>query len=311
MTALLQTLFGGFNQGLIWGLFALGVYISFRILDFPDLTVEGSITIGASIMAVFITKTEVSLILACIIASFVGALAGLITALLNTKLKIPPILSGILVMIGLYSINIRVMNGPNLSILRLGSLITFFTSRGVEYNVATLIVGISFVAVTVGILYWFFGTEIGCAIRATGDNENMCRAQGINTDTTKIIALMISNALVALSGALVCQQQSYSNVTMGSGSIVIGLASVVIGEAFTGQKFPFWLKLSFIVLGSIIYRLIISLVIYFNFMEPSDLKLLTAVIVIIALSVPKLKKNGLFVKLGKRLSVKGKNNVSD
>ncbi len=311
MTALLQTLFGGFNQGLIWGLFALGVYISFRILDFPDLTVEGSITLGASIMTVFIVHTEISLILACIIASFVGAIAGFITGLLNTKLKIPPILSGILVMIGLYSINIRIMQGPNLSILRLGSLITFFTNRGVEYNLATFIVGIIFVTVTVGVLYWFFGTEIGCAIRATGDNENMCRAQGINTDNTKIIALMISNALVALSGALIAQQQSYSNVTMGSGSIVIGLASVVIGEAFTGQKFPFWLKLSFIVLGSVVYRLIISLVIYFNFMDPSDLKLLTAIIVVIALSVPNLKKSNFFVNLNKRLSIKGKKNVSN
>ncbi len=306
MTALAQTLFGGFNQGLIWGLFALGVYISFRILDFPDLTVEGSITLGASVMAVFIARTEASLLIGCLVSILLGATAGLVTGLLNTKLKIPPILSGILVMIGLYSINIRVMKGPNLPFLRKETFISFLMGLGLDYYMAVFVMAIFFVAIAIGALYWFFGTEIGCAIRATGDNENMCRAQGINTNTTKILALMLSNALVALAGALVAQQQSSSNVTMGSGAIVIGLASVVIGEAFTGQKFPFWLKLAFIVLGSVVYRIIISLVIFFNFMDPSDLKLLTAIIVIIALSVPNLKKSNSFAILSKSIYKKGK-----
>lgn len=294
MAVLLQTLFGGVNQGILWGLFALGVFISYRILDFPDLTVEGSFTLGASLMALLIAKSGVDLIACCALSLFAGALSGLVTGLLNTKLKIPPILAGILVMIGLYSINIRIMGAANLSILRMDTLISFFTDRGIKYNTSIFIVGIVFISLAVAALYWFFGTEIGSAIRATGDNEKMCRALGINTDNTKILALMISNGLVALSGALVAQQQSSSNVTMGAGSIVIGLASVIIGEAFMGQKFPFWLKLIFIVLGSVVYRLIITLVIYFNFMEPSDLKLLTALLVVAALSLPGFKKAGFF-----------------
>ncbi len=290
MAALIHTLFAGANQGMLWGLFALGVFISFRILNFPDLTVEGSFTLGASVMAVFIAKTALGLVTACVLSLMIGALAGLATGLLNTKLKIPPILAGILVMIGLYSINIRIMGGANLSLLRKDTLISFFMDKGIAYNFSIFIIAILFTSIAVAALYWFFGTEIGCAIRATGDNEKMCRAQGINTDNTKILALMISNALVALCGALVAQHQANSNATMGSGSIVIGLASVIIGEAFTGQKFPFWLKLTFIVLGSVVYRLIISLVLLFNFLEASDIKLLTALIVIIALGIPHLKK---------------------
>jgi putative ABC transport system permease protein len=176
------------------------------------------------------------------------------------------------------------------SLLRMNTFITYFQDMfHVSRMYATTILGVLIVAVTIALLYWFFGTEKGSAIRATGNNEKMCRALGINTDNTKILALMISNGLIALSGAVYAQSQSYGDVNMGLGAIVIGLASVIIGEAFMSQKFPFWLKLSFIVLGSVIYRVVVTIVININIFEASDLKLLTAILVVIALALPKLK----------------------
>lgn len=289
LQSILNTILGGANQGLLWALLALGVFITFRILNFADLTTEGSFALGASVAATLIAN-GLEPVLASIIAFVAGALAGLCTGVLNTKLKIPPILAGILTMIGLYSINIRIMGGTsNVSLLRTTTVITYFEKLfNVNRDFATLILGVLVAGIVIAALYWFFGTEIGSAIRATGNNEHMCRALGVNTDNTKILALMIANGLVGLSGALVAQQQNFSDVNMGIGAIVIGLASIIIGEAFTGKKFPFWLKMIFIVLGSIIYRILVALIIYVNILEPYDIKLLTAILVILALALPKI-----------------------
>ena len=289
MAQLLQSILGGANQGLLWALLALGVFISFRILNFADLTAEGSFALGGAVVASLITK-GLEPALSSLIAFLAGTLAGLCTGILNTKLKIPAILSGILTMIGLYSINIRIMGTSNTSLLRLTTVITYFENLfKIPKIYATLILGVLVVGIIIAVLYWFFGTEVGSAIRATGDNENMCRALGINTDNTKILALMIANGLIALSGAMVAQQQTFSDVNMGIGAIVIGLASIIIGETFMSQKFPFWAKMIFIVLGSVIYRILIAIIIYANILEPYDIKLLTAVLVIIALALPKIK----------------------
>lgn len=289
MIAFLKTLLDGGNQGLLWALLALGVFITFRILDFADLTAEGSFTMGGAV-AITMIHMGVPALLGTLIAIVAGSLAGLCTALLNTKLKIPPILAGILTMIALYSINIRIMgNRTNIAIPYKGTVINFFESLGMPLTYSTLIAGLIAAAVTIAGLYWFFGTETGSAIRATGNNPRMCRAQGINTDTTKIIALMLSNAIIAFSGAMVAQQQGSGDINMGIGAIVIGLASVIIGEAFFSAKFSFWAKLAFVVLGSVIYRLIITIIISADIISTNDLKLLTAVIVVFALSLPMIK----------------------
>ena len=296
---ILDSLLSGAGQGLQWAILALGVYISFRLLDFPDLTCEGSFTCGGATAAALIVA-GVNPWLATLGAIFAGALAGMVTGLLNTKLKIPGILAGILTQIALYSVNLRIMCSPNLPLLRKTTVITdtqslirtvCFWNDGMT-NVkmyADLLLGIVVALGVVGLMYWYFGTQSGSAIRATGDNEKMCRAQGINTDNTKLLGLMISNALIAFGGALVAQSQSNADAQMGIGSIVIGLASVIIGEAFFGKSRSFFVKLLGIVAGSVLYRIIITLVLSAQLMEASDLKLLTAVMVVIALSLPLLK----------------------
>lgn len=289
MSSFLQSILGGANQGLLWALLALGVFITYRILDFADLTTEGSFALGGA-TAVTLIAAGVEPVLSTLIAFLIGTIAGLCTGVLHTKLRIPPILAGILTMIALYSINIRIMGAPNKNLLRISTVITYFENLlGVSKMFATTILGLLVVGIVIALMYWFFGTEKGSAIRATGNNEKMCRALGINTDNTKILALMISNGLIALSGAMIAQQQSYADVNMGIGAIVIGLASVIIGEAFMSQKFPFWLKLCFIALGSVIYRILVTIVITANILEASDMKLLTAVIVVLALALPKIK----------------------
>lgn len=290
MISFLQSMLAGANQGLLWALLALGVFISFRILDFADLTAEGSFALGGAVVATLLSKGAEP-VLATLIAFLSGTIAGLCTGVLHTKLKIPPILAGILTMISLYSINIRIMGKSNVPLLRITTILTYFQDLfGIDKIYATPILGGVVLTIVIAITYWFFGTELGSSLRATGNNERMCRAQGINTNNTKILGLMISNGLIALSGSLVAQQQGYGDVNMGIGAIIIGLASVIIGETFTNQKFPFWLKLVFIVLGSVIYRLLITIVINTNIFESSDLKLLTAIIVIIALALPNIKK---------------------
>lgn len=281
---------GAISQGVLWGLMTLGVYITFKILDLPDMTVDGSFALGGAVSAIMIIK-GVNPWLALIPAMLAGIVAGAVTGILHTKIKIPGILAGILSMIALYSINVRIMGQANTSLL---GEATILTTLGNVFNGSTnnlsLIIGIIVSVIVISILYWFFGTEVGSTIRATGNNEYMVRALGANTDTMKIIGLMLSNALVALSGAFVAQTQGYADVGMGQGTIVIGLASIIIGEVIFGNRFNFAYKLVSVIGGSIIYRIIIAVVLQLG-MESTDLKLLTAVIVAIALAIPVIKQN--------------------
>ena len=313
-----QTLLTGIDQGLLWAIMAIGVYISYRILDFADLTVEGSFASGGATAAIVMTLCEDFIakgtgqgifisIVAMLIAMIVGALAGLVTGLLNTKLKIAPILSGILTMTALYSVNMFIMglkNGKGSALATLAmsdtlfNLVEKFMPIGKSWIV--FIVGFIIVAIVVGILYWFFGTEAGSAMRATGNNEKMAMAQGINTQSSKIIGLMLSNAFVALSGALVAFQSSNASNTMGVGSIVAGLAAIIIGESIISGKFPFWARLLSVVLGSVIYRVIISYI-YLTGINTDYVKILTSALVIVFLSIPLIKE-----KVGKT-SRNGKN----
>ena len=275
-------------QGLLWGILALGVYITYRVLDLADLTVEGSYPLGAAVAVSFIAGGG-SPVIAVVLAFLAGSVAGIVTGLLHTKLKIPALLAGILTMIGLYSINLRVMgNKSNVSILRMDTIYTFFGNMGFNKNESILICGLIFVAVIIVFLYWFFGTEIGAAIRATGCNKQMIRAQGIDTDVTIILGLLISNGMVSMAGALIGQSQGFADAGMGTGTIVIGLASVIIGEVLFGTRnFMNWLLA--VVGGSIVYRIVIAFVLKLG-MNQNDMKLFTAIIVVIALAMPLLKE---------------------
>lgn len=286
LQSLLTIVTGAISLGLLWAVMTIGVYITYRILDIADLTVEGSITMGASIAAQAITLGA-DPYAAALLALLGGMAAGLSTGLLHTKLKIPALLSGILTMIALYSINLHIMGKANISLLRMNTVYTAFEKAGLSGNNAVIVLGLIIVSAIVAILYWFFGTEIGCAIRATGNNPDMVRAQGINTNTMKIIGLVLSNGLVALSGALIAQSQSYSDVQMGTGAIVIGLASVIIGEVLFGKR-NFLSRLVSLVLGAITYRIIIALVLKLG-MPANDLKLFTAITVAVALALPVIK----------------------
>lgn len=288
---------GAVSQGVLWGIMALGVYITFKILDFADMTVDGSFALGGCVCALLVVR-GMNPLLAVFVATAAGSIAGLVTGFLTTKFKIPGILAGILVQLALYSINLHVLGGPNQPLTRVHTTIMdwinkcFKLSEFFPYSatsVSSLITGIIFAGAVIAVLYWFFGTEIGSSIRSTGDNAAMSRAQGINTDSMQILALMIANALVAMSGSLVMQQQRFGDVSMGIGTIVIGLASIIIGEVIFGKRFGFWWSLLSVVFGSVIYRLIIAVVLQLG-MKTQDLKLLSAVVVAIALSVPVLKQ---------------------
>ncbi len=275
------------GQGLLWSLLAIGVFITFRVLDIADLTVEGSFPLGAAVAATLLVS-EASPIVAILGAALAGMVAGIITGLLHTKLKIPALLAGILTMIGLYSVNLRVMGKANLSLLRVDTIYTGLGDMGMSATVAAFTVGLVTTIAICAILYWFFGTEIGVAIRATGCNPQMIRAQGVNTDTMIVIGLLISNAFVAMAGALIAQNNGFADVGMGVGTIVIGLASVIIGEVLFGTR-SFSNSLLSMVLGSIVYRIVIAVVLYLG-MPPNDLKIFTAVLVAIALSLPLVKQ---------------------
>ena len=280
-----QILLGAVSLGLLWSIMTLGVYISYRILDVADLSVEGSITLGAAITAGMITAGGDPL-LALLIAFLGGMGAGLVTGLLHTKLGIPALLSGILTMIALYSVNLRVMGVSNVSLLRMPTVYTHVADLlGLNKTLAVMVVGGALAFALVFLLYWFFGTEIGSAIRATGNNPHMVRAQGVNTDTAIILGLMLANGLVALSGGLIAQSQNYADVQMGVGSIVIGLASLIIGEVLFGRH-GFKSRLLSMVFGAITYRIIIALVLRLG-MPADDLKLFTAITVALALSLPR------------------------
>jgi len=276
---LLASMQGAVESGLLYALMALGVYITFRILDFPDLTVDGSFTTGAAIGTVLtVNGTAPWLAVLCAFAG--GAIAGTCTGLLHTKGKINGLLSGIIMMIALYSINLRIMGKPNVSL------------RGQENlfaDASTLVLMIIFVVVVKLVLDLFFRTEIGLSLRATGDNSRMIRSFGANTDITTIFGIALSNALVATSGALVAQYQKYADNSMGIGMIVIGLASVIIGEAIFGARTIFRATLA-VVLGSIVYRIIYALALRVEWLEAQDMKLITAVIIIFALIVPSARR---------------------
>ncbi len=273
-------------QGLIWGILAMGVFIAYKLLDFSDLTVDGSICTGGAVAALLILN-GVPVSIAMVAAFCAGALAGLITAILNTRMGIPPILAGILTQLALYSINLRIMGKSMLAV----SVDKFNLLVSVREQELSCLVALIFVAVIIGVLYWFFGTELGNAVRATGANGNMSRAQGINTNTMKLVGLVLSNGLVGLSGALYTQYLGSVTVNMGRGAIVIGLASVIIGEVLFGKIFRnFALRLAGVVLGAIVYYIVIALVIQLG-LNTDDLKLFSAAFVAVALFIPYWKSN--------------------
>ena len=283
--SILLAMQGALSQGILWGLMALGVYITFRLLDIADLTVDGSFATGGAVCAVCLVN-GVDPVLSLILSTVAGFIAGFVTGFLHTKCQIPAILAGILTQIGLYSINLRIMGRSNTPLLQYDNIFEGLEKlTGLSNNWVVLIIGLIVTILVIVILYWYFGTEIGSSIRATGNNEQMVRALGVNTNITKTLGLMISNGLIALSGALVTQQQGYADVRMGIGAIVIGLASIVIGEVIFGHKGAFGTRLTSIVVGSVIYRIIVAVVLQMG-LNTDDLKLLTAILVAIALTVP-------------------------
>jgi len=283
---------GAVEQGFAYGIMVIGVYLTFRILDFPDLTVDGSLPLGASVSAVAITN-GIDPYLSLIFAIIAGFIAGAVTAILNTKFKILHLLASILTMIALYSVNIRIMNGPNVALLGVETVFDPLITMGIPPHLAGLVLFSIFAILVAILMIWFLHTELGQAVLATGDNAQMITSQGVNTHTMIILGVGFSNALVALSGALVAQNQGASDVGMGIGTIVAGLASVIIGETVFGCRTVFRAFIAAL-LGSILYRLAIALALgmelgNFRF-NPSDLNLITAILVIIALITPNIKK---------------------
>ena len=273
-------------QGIIWGIMAIGVYITYKILDIADLTVDGSICTGAAVCAVMIVN-DMPMWLAILAAILAGMLAGLLTGLFHTLMGIPAILAGILTQLILWSVNLKIMGKSNVALL--ATQYDLLVTR-LELSTAIIILEVFALAV-IAVLYWFFGTEFGASIRATGANLNMSRAQGINTNFTKIIGLVISNGLVALAGALLAQYQGSADINMGRGAIVIGLAAVIIGEALFGwmSKNNFALKLITVTFGAIVYYIVYTTVIYLG-LDADLLKLLSALLVALFLALPYWKK---------------------
>ena len=281
------------SLGLLWGVMAIGVYITYKLLDVADLSVDGSFATGGCVSAI-LTIQGMHSFASIGIAFLAGMAAGLVTGVLHTKLKIPAILSGILTMLGLYSINLRISNGrpnhpmPNFGSNKVSTVIDHLCEQwNLDQKTAVIFFGAVLALVIIGLLYWFFGTELGSLIRATGNNADMARAMGGNTDNMKILGLVLSNGFVAFSGAIVAQSQRYGDVNMGTGTIVVGLASIIIGEVIFGKNRHFALRLLSVFVGSMVYRLVIAVVLVLG-MNPNDMKILTAGIVAFALSVPTL-----------------------
>ena len=285
---------GAVSQGIIWGIMGVGVFITFKVLDYADLTVDSSLCTGGAVSAMLIGM-GMHPVLTLVFATLAGMAAGAVTGLLHTKLEIPAILSGILTQLALYSINLRIMGRANVSLLGQPTMITLL-----DIPQAILVGGLVAV-VMIAVLYWSFGTEIGCAVRATGDNGNMARAMGVNTDTMKVLGLTISNGMVGLAGALLAQYQGYADVQSGRGAIVIGLASVIIGEVLIGRRANFAVRMGSIIVGSIVYYVIISFVLQLG-LNTSDLKLFSALVVAIALAIPSLRQK---LALRQKLSLRG------
>jgi putative ABC transport system permease protein len=277
-------------EGLVFGLVAIAVYLTLRVLAFPDLTVDGSYTLGGAVVAVLIVKGS-NPVVAVMVAVAVGILAGTITAVLNTKLRVPALLAGILMMVGLYSVNLRIMGGANVSLLREPTIyeqaarLTGLSKGSMELSIAVALV---IVAIVFIVFHWFLRTEIGLALRATGDNEMMVRGMGSDTDRNLIMGVALSNGLVALSGAVVSQVQGFADVGMGIGMIVMGLASVIIGETLFKPRKVAGLLLA-VTAGSFLYRLIITIALRLG-MAPGDLKLTTSLLVVAAMAVPYFQK---------------------
>ncbi|MDO4324496.1 MAG: ABC transporter permease [bacterium] len=287
LTGLLFSLRGGLIQGIFWSIMVLGVYITFRLLDIADMTVDGSFALGGCVCVMLVVNKEMNPALAIVIATFAGCVAGAVTGILHTVFEIPAILAGILTQISLWSINLRIMGGKsNIPLLKTRTIFSDLVDvTGLSSTVVYFILGFVICVIMVVLLYWFFGTEIGSALRATGNNEDMIRALGVDTKMTKLLALILSNGLVAMSGALVAQYQKYGDVGMGAGAIVIGLASIVIGEVLFGWLRSFWCKLAAAAAGACVYFMIRAFVLRLG-MNANDMKLLSAVIVALALCIP-------------------------
>ena len=286
LESILYIIKDGIELGLIWSILALGIFISYRALDTADLTAEGAVTLGSSITMSLIIE-GVSFPITILVAILGGFLAGAITGILHTKLKIPAILSGIITMTGLYSINLRVMGKASLYLSDEATVYTYLRSLISDASISKTITTLVIIVLIFFILYWFFGTEIGMSLRATGMNPKMARAQGINTDIMIILGLAISNALIALSGSLSAQSSRTANMDLGKGTLVIGLASIIIGEVIFGKRsFKNWLIS--VILGSIIFQIIIGIAIVVG-LNPNDLKLVQAIIIALILALPVIK----------------------
>ena len=282
MGGFLAAIPGAVAQGIIWGVMAIGVFITFRVLDVADLTVDGTMSTGGAV-AVLCVTSGMNVWLSMIIAFLAGCVAGFVTGVFHTKFGIPAILAGILTQLSLYSINLRILGGKANQPLNARNYSLVFSLGDIPRS---LIFGAIFVVATIAILYWFFGTELGHGIRATGCNEAMARSNGINTDVNKVIGLVLSNGIVALSGAMLCQYQGFADVNMGRGAIVIGLAAVIIGEVIFGKIFKnFALKLLAVTLGGVVYYFVITLVLRLG-LNANDLKLFTAIVVALFLGIP-------------------------
>ena len=298
---LVSRLPGGVAQGIIWGIMALGIYITFRLLDVADLTVDGSFTTGGAVTVVLILAGWPAWA-ALVVATLAGLLAGLVTGLLHTKLGIPAILAGILTQLALFSVNLHIMG---MAANKAVSVDKYSLVLSLRYVPAAILTGAIIALVLVSVLYWYFGTEQGSAIRATGNNPAMSRALGINIDNMKLLGLSLSNGIVALSGGLMAQFQGFADVNMGRGAIVIGLAAVIIGEvvgaALLGKRRNFYGTLSFVVVGGVMYYLVIVVVLWLK-LNTNDLKLFTAVVVGLFLAVPYLRgqRKSSFARLRKK-----------
>ena len=287
IVSLLTALPGAVAQGLIWGIMAIGVYITFRILDIADLTVDGTLCTGGAV-CIMMMQSGHNVWVSLLVALIAGLLAGMVTGLLHTFMGIPAILAGILTQLGLYSVNLKIMGKSNqaINVDKFDLLVSLRYIKNVPIYRNTILLVAVIIVVLIAFLYWFFGTELGCSLRATGCNDRMSRAQGINTDFNRVLGLMISNGLVAFSGALLSQYQGFADINMGRGAIVIGLAAVIIGEALFGKIFHnFGFRLLGVALGSIVYYFVLQIVIWLG-IDTDLLKLLSAAVVAVFLAIP-------------------------